>query len=434
MPQLPVEFIKAKRDGHVHSAGQIQSFLKSFQAGDVSDEQMSAWLMAAYLNGLNPSETHVLTQAMLHSGKIFEWQDLAVPTADKHSTGGIGDKTSLIIAPLVACCGVAVPMISGRGLGHTGGTLDKLESIPGFRIDLDSDTCRRQLKKINCFMIGQTAEVCPVDKRIYALRDVTGTVESLSLVTASIMSKKLAEGVGSLVLDVKFGSGAFFKEFEVAEELAKKMISVGAQAGLGVAAILTDMNQPLGEFAGNAVEVQECVDLLSGRVSEFGLETLELSIELSAWMVFLAKKLESIEIARAQVRQELESGRALRRFEQLVEAQGGDLEKIDKAKKFFEVRADASGFLNAFQNEKIGYALVALGAGRKMQTDSIDPTAGLRFHKKVGDAVKAGEVLITGFANEDSKFLDVIQRLKGSIFIGAEVENRIHLVRKILRS
>ena len=316
-----VDLIRRKRDAAELLPEEIRYLIDGYTRGDIPDYQMSAWLMAAYLRGLNGAETAALTEAMLYSGQVLDFSDVPGRKVDKHSTGGVGDKTSLIIAPIVAAAGVRVPMISGRGLGHTGGTLDKLESIPGFRVNLSLAEFRRALETVGCALIGQTAEIAPADKKMYALRDVTGTVENRSLICASIMSKKLAEGIDALVLDVKVGSGAFLKTEADATLLAELMVETGRRMGKQVVALLTDMDQPLGRTAGNAMEVQESIEVLSGAGPA---DLRELCLVLAAWMLLLGERVKSVEEGKGVAAEMIASGRAREKFREIVRQQGGD--------------------------------------------------------------------------------------------------------------
>lgn len=412
---LVVELIKKKRDGGALSQNEIEFLIDSYLKGSLSDYQMSALLMSIYFRGMSPEETLHLTQAMLHSGDSVDFSYLNKFCVDKHSTGGIGDKTSLILAPLVASLGIPVPMISGRGLGHTGGTLDKLESIPGFNTQLSLDIFKNLIEKHNLALIGQTPEICPADKRMYALRDVTGTVESLPLICASIMSKKLAEGIHGLVLDVKFGSGAFMKSYEQALGLAEGLISIAKGAGKKVTALLTNMNQPLGAFAGNSLEIEECVAILKNELpsnpssKKLYLETQSLSLELASHMMALATNRspgECLDICTKQ----LASGKAYEKFEEIVKAQGGNLKSLPQPKQRVTLTSLTSGYLHRFDVEKLGWINVALGAGRKQVTDSIEPTAGMEFHFKIGEALSQGDPLITLYG-QDAKVLESYKNL-----------------------
>jgi pyrimidine-nucleoside phosphorylase len=393
-----IDVIRKKRDGMELSPNEIEGLVNAYTKGDVPDYQVSAWLMAVVLRGMTRPETAALTDAMLHSGEVLDFSSITAKKVDKHSTGGVGDKTSLVLAPLAAAAGVAVPMISGRGLGHTGGTLDKLEAIPGFNVNLPVGEFRRALETCGCAMIGQTAEIAPADRKLYALRDVTGTVESPFLICASIMSKKLAEGIDALVLDVKTGSGAFMKSEKDAAFLAELMVETGERMGKQVVALITDMDQPLGNMIGNALEVVEVVDVLRGA----GPEDLRgLCLELAAWMLHLGGVAKSVSEGKERSRELIASGKALERFRQMVRMQGGDVGVIDDPKKFAKARSTMqvtsarSGFVTAMQCEQIGTACVILGGGRERKEDSVDPAVGIILHKKVGDPVNIGEPLAT---------------------------------------
>ena len=400
-----VDVIRRKRDGHELSRAEIEYLVSGFTSGAIADYQASAWLMAALLKGLTRAETAALTDAMLHSGEVLDLSSLAAPKVDKHSTGGVGDKTSLVLAPLAAAGGLAVPMISGRGLGHTGGTLDKLEAIPGFKTGLAVAEFVRVLGECGCAMIGQTAEIAPADRKLYALRDVTGTVESPYLICASIMSKKLAEGVDALVLDVKTGSGAFMKKEEDAAFLAELMVETGERMGKKMAALITDMDQPLGLAVGNALEVEECVEVMRGGGPA---DLRELCLELAAWMFHLGGKADSIAAGRKLSAELIASGQALERFRQMVSMQGGDAGVIEdsgrlpRARHTVEVKSPRGGFVNSVQCEQVGTACVILGGGREKKEDAVDPSVGIVLAKKVGDRVERGEALCTLHYNSES--------------------------------
>lgn len=416
MQLLPGELIRTKRDGGELSPAEIHSFFDQYIKGSLPDYQMAAMLMAIYFKGFTDKETYELTQLMIHSGAQWE-RSSPRPRADKHSTGGVGDKTSLLIAPIVAACGVDVPMISGRGLGHTGGTLDKLESIPGFNTRIPRKEAEKLIAELGLCFIGQSDEICPADRKLYALRDVTGTVESIPLISASIMSKKISETLDALILDVKFGSGAFMKSSTQARKLAQNLVRVAEMAGVKALAFLTSMNQPLGEFAGNALEVRECLKIMTKELKElnrFELETLNLSIELSAGMIQLAGKAPDLDGAKAMAHQALASGKARENFEKICKAQGGDLSKLPLSKKLGEIRCEKSGVITALDTEQIGYATVELKVGRKVITDSVDATAGIQFHKKIGDAVQSDDVLFTLFGADPSTTRAAMERLEKS--------------------
>lgn len=398
---IPAEVIKKKRNGGSLSADEISEFILSYTKGEIPDYQMSALLMAIYFQGMTEAETLALTKTMLHSGTVVDFKSVPGFKVDKHSTGGVGDKTSLILGPIVAAVGISVPMISGRGLGHTGGTLDKLESIPGFNTQLSLDQFVDAISKHRICFIGQTKEICPADKKIYALRDVTATVESLPLICASIMSKKLAEGIDGLVLDVKFGSGAFMKDPKKSDELAQRLMGIAKGYNKKVAALLTNMDQPLGRYAGNSLEVEECVSIL--RNEEFtGLngkdlyeDTRELSLQLSAYMLWLGGASKTPDDAYNLAKVALGSGRAYEKFLELCRIHSGRLSELPKPKNHLEVPASESGYIQSMNTEAIGVAGIQIKAGRAKTSDGIEPTAGIEFHFKVGDKVEKGQPLFT---------------------------------------
>jgi pyrimidine-nucleoside phosphorylase len=392
-----VDLIRRKRDGGELSAEEITFLVEGLTDGIVPAYQWAALAMAIVWRGMTPTETASLVDAMLHTGTVLDLSDIPGPKVDKHSTGGVGDKTSLVLAPVVAACGVTVPMVSGRGLGHTGGTLDKLESIPGFRIDLDVDEYRRVACECGLVLIGQTAEIVPADRVLYALRDATATVESIPLITASILSKKLAEGIDALVLDVKYGDGAFMNSLEDARALAASMTSIGRALGKPVQALLTNMDQPLGRTVGNAVEVAEAVACLRGEGPD---DLMEVSLELAAEMLMLGGVARQRDEALERCRQAIGDGSALGRFRRMVIAQGGDGRVCDepeqvlpRAERVELVRAERSGYLQQLKAFGVGQASMLLGAGRATAEDAIDPAAGIILRKTVGDAVSAGDVL-----------------------------------------
>jgi len=401
-----VDLIRKKRDQQELTPAEINYFVHAYTASEIPDYQASAWLMAALIRGLTRAETAALTDAMLHSGEVLDLSELQGAKVDKHSTGGVGDKTSLILAPLAAAGGLLVPMISGRGLGHTGGTLDKLEAIPGFNVNLSLADFRRILGKCGCAMIGQTAQIAPADRKLYALRDVTGTVESPYLICASIMSKKLAEGLDALVLDVKTGSGAFMKKEEDARFLAELMVETGKRMGKRVVALLTDMDQPLGCYVGNALEVIESIDVLQGKGPD---DLRNLCLELGGWMFYLGGVSQTVEQGKERAASLIASGEALEKFANMIALQGGDRNVVDnpkllpKAKHTIEVKSAQSGNVVRIECEAVGVANVILGGGREKKEDAIDPAVGLVLHKKVGDPVSAGETICTIHHNEDSR-------------------------------
>ncbi len=430
-----VDLIQRKRDGGALSRDEIEFLIRGYAQGEVPDYQAAAFAMAVFFRGMAGDEIVALTESMMRTGEVLDLSDLPGPKADKHSTGGVGDKTSLVLAPLVAACGVYVPMISGRGLGHTGGTLDKLEAIPGFNVRLSLADLRQVLRLCGMGLIGQTPEIAPADRKLYALRDVTATVESLPLISASIMSKKMAEGIDALVLDVKCGDGAFLRRREEAYELAKTMIGIGKGMGKKVAALLTDMEQPLGRNVGNALEVAECIETLKGR----GPKDLEsLSVELAAWMVHLCGSAASLDAARTRVRQALSSGEGLDRLRRAIELQGGDprvcddLALLPQARETVVLRAERDGRVVRLAARAIGHAAMLLGAGRETVTSAIDHSVGFVFHKKVGDPVAVGEPIVTVHAGAADRRDAALARLREAIVLGSEAPARVPLVLDIL--
>jgi len=392
------EIIHRKRDGQAIPAGEIAALIRGFTDGEIPDYQMAAFCMAVFFRGMDGAEVEALTRAMLESGDVLDLSAIPGCKVDKHSTGGVGDKISLPLAPLVAACGVRVPMVSGRGLGHTGGTLDKLESIPGFRVDLPVDRFRAQVAELGCCLIGQTARIAPADRRLYALRDVTATVESIPLIAGSIMSKKLAEGIDALVLDVKVGSGAFMKTLEDARRLATTLAGIGHGMGKRVSALLTDMSQPLGRAVGNALEVRESIELLRGGGPA---DARALTVELGAEMLLLGGVAATLAEARGAIEAAIADGRGLERFRRVVAAQGGDPAVVDDPSRLpsstmlRDVLAPSAGVVETIDTEGVGLAAMALGAGRARVEDRIDPAAGIVVHKKLGDRVERGEPLCT---------------------------------------
>ena len=430
-----IDIIRKKRDGGELSAQEIEFFVSSYTAEGIPDYQVSAWLMAVLLRGMTAAEFAALTESMLHSGRVLDLSDLPGCKVDKHSTGGVGDKTSLVIAPLVAAAGVTVPMISGRGLGHTGGTLDKLESIPGFNVNLSLAEFRRVLATCGCALIGQTAEIAPADKKLYALRDVTGTVESPPLICGSIMSKKLAEGIDALVLDVKTGSGAFMKSEEAAVALAELMVETGVRLGKKMVALITDMEQPLGNNVGNALEVEECIRVMRGSGPA---DVRELCLELGAWMLLLAGRVISLEQGTELGAELIASGAALERFREIIMLQGGDGSVIDDTSRLPQARhrlpilSRSGGFVASIECEQVGVASRVLGGGRERKEDSIDPAVGITLQKKVGDAVRAGEPLATLHYNSEARLEEARQLLEESYLIAQPPVSRRPLIRRII--
>jgi pyrimidine-nucleoside phosphorylase len=400
-----VELIERKRNGGRLSAGELRALMQSYADGTVPDYQMSAFAMAVYFRGMDDGEIEALTTAMLESGRVLELSHLKIPKVDKHSTGGVGDKVSLILAPLVAACGVAVPMMSGRGLGHTGGTLDKLESIPGFRTRLSLEETAAQLAKLGVAMIGQTKEIAPADRKFYALRDATATVEAIPLISASIMSKKLAEGLNGLVLDVKTGAGAFMTKLDDSIRLAQTMIALGQRRGCETIALLTDMDSPLGEACGNALEVEESIHCLRG---EGPKDLRELTLAQAAEMLLVAKVVPTLSEGRTRAEAALSSGAALDKFRAIVQAQGGHPGVVDNPVAILprapireRVEAARSGIVQRVEPRVIGRAIIALGGGRTKVDDEVDPAVGIVLHVRPGSRVERGQPIATVHARDE---------------------------------
>jgi pyrimidine-nucleoside phosphorylase len=391
--------IARKRDGHVLRPDEIEFFIAGFAAGRVPDYQMAALAMAILHRGMEHAETASLTHAMLNSGRVMSWPPDAHPTGDKHSTGGVGDKVSLVLAPLLASAGVTVPMISGRGLGPTGGTLDKLESIAGFRTDLTLDEFQRCAVEVGCVISGATADLAPADRKLYALRDVTGTVPSIPLITASILSKKLAAGLDALVLDVKWGSGAFMKTQELARQLAKSLVGVGREAGMRISAVVSDMNQPLGRMVGNSLEVEESLRALRGGGPG---DLIELTLVLGAELLQLLRLVPTEAAGRALLSERLAAGLAYEKFEQMASWQGGDLTAPRPLAPEGTICADSEGWIAAIDTERLGQLIIDLGGGRRVQEDMIDPSVGLEIMIRLGDRVERGQPLGRLFAHSAS--------------------------------
>ncbi|HLF19183.1 MAG TPA: thymidine phosphorylase [Bacteroidota bacterium] len=406
----PIELIRKKRDGDALTEEEFRFLISGYVDGNVPEYQMSAFLMACYFRGMSKEETLTFTTLMLHSGEVLDLSDVPGVKVDKHSTGGVGDKVSLLLAPIVAACGVPVPMISGRGLGHTGGTLDKLESIPGFRTDLSVAEYKRVIKETGLVMIGQTKEIAPADKKMYALRDVTATVECIPLIASSIMSKKLAEGIDALVLDVKTGRGAFMQTRERAVELAKTLVEIGNGFGKETIGFITDMNQPLGVAIGNWLEVVESVECLRGNRgnNDSSRDLMEVTLLLSGAMVFLGKKAKSIQEGVERCQDVVSNRKAHKKFLELVKAQGGapssveNLEKYPLSKFSFEVKSSERGFVNGIDPLELGLTSISLGAGRQKMDDTIDPKAGIVLARKPGDRVETGELLAVAYTDREN--------------------------------
>lgn len=432
---LPVEIILKKRDGKKLTRDEIAFFINGYLNGEIPDYQMSAFLMTVYFQGMDFEETTYLTEIMLNSGHVVDLSNVPGIKVDKHSTGGVGDKVSLILAPIVASAGVPIPMISGRGLGHTGGTLDKLESIPGFRTNLSIEEYKKVISEIGVVMIGQTSEIAPADKKIYALRDVTATVESIPLISASIMSKKLAEGIDALVLDVKTGRGAFMKEYEKSLQLAQTLFTIGKNFGKKVIAFITDMNQPLGYAVGNWLEIVESVQCLRGLEVP---DLMHLTYVLAGAMIMLGGKAKSIEDGIKIARKTVLSGEAYEKFLNLVERQGGDVSYIENLEKYplskhsVEVKSTFDGYVNEINALEIGIVSVMLGAGRAKIDDVIDPKAGIVLRKKVGDKVESGEPLAIFYTDKDDIIKVAKERLLKAFKISSEKPELPKLIKTVI--
>ncbi|MFP8487943.1 thymidine phosphorylase [Gracilimonas sp. Q87] len=426
-----VSIIRKKRDGETLLNDEIKYLIDQYTADEIPDYQVSAFLMACFLNGLNDEESAALTKAMLHSGEIVDLSDVSGKKVDKHSTGGVGDKLSLILAPIVASVGIPVPMISGRGLGHTGGTLDKLESIPGFTVDMDLPRYKEIINKHDLVLAGQTAEIAPADKRLYALRDVTATVESIPLIAGSIMSKKLAEGIDALVLDVKAGSGAFMKTTKDAIKLGEALVGIGTQFEKETIAYVTNMNQPLGYKIGNWLEVEECIDAMHGEGPD---DIMEITHLLAGTMIYLGDKAKTVKEGIEISKQQIENGEAFQKWLDIVKEQGGDTEMIESPKKYpqaqyeFVIKADSSGYLSEMNSYEIGMASVEMGAGRKKKEDDVDPQAGIVLKKKIGDKVEKGETIMVGYTNKSSAIDAASDQLIGAVTIAETKPESVNLI------
>ncbi len=431
----PLEIIQKKRDRGTHTPEEIASVIDGYMSGEIPEYQMSAWLMAIYLNGMTLKETLALTGAMRDSGRILNLSSIPGKKIDKHSSGGVGDKTSMLIAPIAAVCGVTVPMITGRGLGHTGGTLDKLQSIPGFDPMLSAEKFLSAIKKVGAVITGQTNDLAPADRRIYALRDVTGTIESIPLITASILSKKLAAGTDGLVMDVKTGSGAFMSTFESATALAKSIVDVCRAMKTKIVVLITDMEQPLGRAIGNALEIRECIEFLNGNVAE-DLETVTLA--LSSHMIRLGGRAGSVGDALKLAYEAVSKGGAAERFREIIIAQGGDGRVVDnpdllpKAAHIREFRAASNGFLARCDARLLGLACNALGAGRNRVEDVIDPAVGIYLEKKLGQRVKKGDALCRIHWNDDKRLKNALPLVEKALEIKSRAVRRRPLIHAVL--
>jgi pyrimidine-nucleoside phosphorylase len=433
---LPQLVIARKRDGHELSADEIKAFVRGATDGSWADYQLSAMLMAIFVRGMTTAETVALTDAMMKSGVIADLSTVKAPKIDKHSTGGVGDKISIHLAPMIAACGVAVPMISGRGLGHTGGTLDKLEAIPGFRVGLSLDEYRERVETVGCALIGQTKDLAPADKKLYALRDVTATVECLPLICGSIMCKKLAEGIDALVLDVKFGGGAFMKKKEDARALAQAMVDIGNAMGKPTRALLTAMDQPLGRAVGNALEVAESVACLKG---EGPADLMEVTYALGAEMLCLAKVAKDAKEGRAMLEAVVANGTALAKFKEIVAAQGGDARVCDEpmgvmkpARLRGDVRATADGYVQSVDAMTVALAALRLGAGRVKAEDAVDHAVGFTQLVKIGERVQAGDVLAVVHANDEAKLAEAQAEIAKAVVIGDAAVTPVPLIDSVI--
>jgi pyrimidine-nucleoside phosphorylase len=431
-----VDLIIKKRNGKALSKDEIYFLINSYTKAKIPDYQFAAMLMAILFKGMTKAETSYLTEAMLHSGKVIDLSFIKGPKIDKHSTGGIGDKTSLILAPIVAAAGVNVPMISGRGLGHTGGTLDKLESIPRFNINLSLKEFRSVLKKCGAVLIGQTTDIAPADKLIYSLRDVTGTVPSIPLITGSIMSKKLAEGIDGLVLDVKTGSGAFMREMKDAVELAGSLINTARAFNKKVIAFITDMNQPLGNYIGNWLEVYESIMVLRGKQKG---NLLDLSLNLSGAMIYLGSKASSIKEGIEIAREQITNGKAFDKLVEIVELQGGDIsyilnpKKYPKSKFIKKIKSNETGYIKSIDNYQVGMAALELGAGRKTMGDKIDPKAGIIFKVKIGDNIKKDDLIAELHSQSMDKISTAKEIILNAITYSKQKTTKPKLIKKTIK-
>jgi len=435
-PSLPPQQVIArKRDGHVLTRAEIDAFVRGATDGSWADYQLSALLMAIFLRGMTPEETAGLTDAMMRSGVVADLSAVRGIKVDKHSTGGVGDKISLPLAPMVVACGVPVPMISGRGLGHSGGTLDKLESIPGFRTDLSLESYRSQVARIGCALIGQTRDLAPADKTLYALRDVTATVECIPLICASILSKKLAEGIDALVLDVKFGGGAFMKTLPEARRLAEALVAVGRAGGKQVRALLTAMEEPLGRAVGNAVEVAESIACLRG---EGPADVMEITYALGTHMLLLGGAAASPAEARTRLENTVKDGSALAKFREIVAAQGGDARAVDDPTRLPQARwqvtlpAGRGGVIARVDAMQVALAALRLGAGRTRAADSIDPAVGVTALVKIGERVSSGDPLCVIHANDETALAEATSRLNQAIVVADQAEPAVPLIADVI--
>jgi pyrimidine-nucleoside phosphorylase len=431
-----VDLIRKKREGKTLKKEEIDFLVGRYTKNKIPDYQFSAFLMAAYLRGMNSKETSYLTNAMLHSGKVLNLSSIPGIKIDKHSTGGVGDKTSIIIAPVVAAAGITVPMISGRGLGHTGGTLDKLESIPGFRTNLSIDEYKKVLKKCGTVLISQTKDIAPADRLIYSLRDVTATIESIPLIVASIMSKKLAEGIDGLVLDVKTGNGAFMQKEKDAVALANSLISIAKAFSKKVIVFITDMNQPLGNYIGNWLEVYESILVLKGERKK---DLYELCIKLAGAMIYLGEKAKTQQEGERIAEEKINDGSAFKKFLEIVDIQGGDIRYIKNPMKFPKplfkkrIKSSVNGYLKSINTFELGLAAVELGSGRTKKDDKINSNAGIIFNYKIGNRIKRGDVIAEIFSDNKNSILSVEKKFNSMVEISNKKVNPPKLIKKIIK-
>ncbi len=433
------DLIRKKRDGARFSVEEINAFISGVCDGSWADYQISALIMAMFINGLNQTEQNALVKAMLESGEVMDFSDIDAPKADKHSTGGVGDKTSLIIAPLAASLGVAVPMISGRGLGHTGGTLDKLESIEGFNVNLTAAQFKKTLKKCGFALAGQTKKIVPADRKLYALRDATATIESIPLIVGSIMSKKLAEGLDALVLDVKTGSGAFMENLWESQALAKALVKTGNDFNVKTEAVITDMSQPLGKFVGNALEVYECVKIMRGEMDEAMQMTLDLTIELTARMLVLTGIAKDVDDASAMCLEKIWDGAALEKFKQNIELQKGNPRICDNPEMLLEskikqipIEAAENGFITEVDTKAVGNAICEIGGGRFKVEDKIDYAVGFSCEKQIGDSTKKGETLGILYCRNQKQADSISGKLQNAYKISKEKPQNLELIKEVI--
>lgn len=433
-----IDILQKKRDGFELSEDEIKFLVNGYTCGEIPDYQMSAFLMASFINGLNTDETSFLTDAMLYSGVVLDLNSVEGIKVDKHSTGGVGDKPSLIIAPICAAAGVKVPMIAGRGLGHTGGTLDKLEAIPGFNVNLSVEKFKDSLVEIGFSLIGQTKEIAPADKKIYSLRDVTATVPSIPLISASIMSKKLAEGIDALVLDVKTGTGAFMQKFDDAVSLAESLTRLGKRMGKKVTSLITDMNQPLGNYVGNSLEIIESAEILKGKVEKGSEDLYEISIELSAHMIAYSNQKLSLEKAREIAKEKISDGSAYIKFRELVSRQGGDASvledytKLPSCPNLYELKAKESGYLTKVDALAFGRATVALRGGRETMESKLDYGAGFILKSKVGDYVEEGNILCNIYYSNEGDLESALNILKSAYNYSEKRPDKTSTILKVI--